>query len=196
MDPVTQLIIYCLIVGIFHVSEFVLAVKYNPDKVDASCEYHGSFGDLFCIFFDPVDILLFNVLKNLIPTCACAAWLVTTPYVLAMTLGLLEFVVHNSLVPMLSSPIDPWVGVIMCCIGEGIRKCGMMTCKRGFTHRIQTVKSHDHELTTHGIYGLVRHPGYLGWLLWCVGTQIVLQNVICGIGFFIVVRVYCKFYIV
>lgn len=150
MEPITQFIGYCMIVGIFHISEFLLTFKYNPDRVDAS------------------------------------SWLVTTQYVLAMTLGLLEFVIHNSVFPLFSSPIDPCIGLIMCFIGEGIRKCGMMTCKSGFTHRIQTVKAPSHKLTTHGIYGLVRHPGYLGWLVWCVGTQIVLRNVVCVVGFCIV----------
>jgi protein-S-isoprenylcysteine O-methyltransferase len=150
MDPITQLSCFGVILGIFHVSEFLLTVKYNPDKVDAS------------------------------------SWLVTTQYVFAMSLGLLEFVLHNLVFPPILSPIHPRIGILMCLIGEGVRKCGMLTCKSGFTHRIQTVKAPSHKLTTHGIYGFVRHPGYLGWLIWCVGTQIILQNVICAVGFFIV----------
>ena len=43
MDPIAQFICFCITAGIFHVSEFLLTVKYNPDKVDASCEYHERF---------------------------------------------------------------------------------------------------------------------------------------------------------
>ena len=34
----------------------------------------------------------------------------------------------------------------------------------------------------------IRHPGYLGFLLWCVGTQMLLVNPVCCIIFTIVVR--------
>lgn len=33
----------------------------------------------------------------------------------------------------------------------------------------------------------VRHPGYLGWMLWAIGTQLVLVNPICLIAFTIIV---------
>ncbi len=35
----------------------------------------------------------------------------------------------------------------------------------------------------------IRHPGYLGWLVWAVGTQILLANPICTIAFAVVVSV-------
>lgn len=34
----------------------------------------------------------------------------------------------------------------------------------------------------------VRHPGYLGWLLWAVGTQVLLCNPVTTIAFAVVVR--------
>ncbi len=34
----------------------------------------------------------------------------------------------------------------------------------------------------------IRHPGYLGFLLWCVGTQLLLVNPVSCITFTIVVR--------
>lgn len=33
----------------------------------------------------------------------------------------------------------------------------------------------------------IRHPGYLGWLVWSVGTQVLLINPICTVLFGIVV---------
>lgn len=33
----------------------------------------------------------------------------------------------------------------------------------------------------------VRHPGYLGWYLWCVGGQLLLVNPLCTAGFACVV---------
>ena len=34
----------------------------------------------------------------------------------------------------------------------------------------------------------VRHPGYLGWLLWVTGTQALLCNPLCLLSFPFVVR--------
>ena len=44
-------------------------------------------------------------------------------------------------------------------------------------------KKEDHVLVTSGIYSLVRHPGYFGWFWWSVGTQILMFNPICAVGF-------------
>lgn len=60
MDPITQLSCFGVILGIFHVSEFLLTVKYNPDKVDASCEYHERF-EYFSYFGPDQYINLANV---------------------------------------------------------------------------------------------------------------------------------------
>ena len=34
----------------------------------------------------------------------------------------------------------------------------------------------------------MRHPGYLGFLLWSVGTQVLLMNPLCTVGFLFAVR--------
>ena len=33
----------------------------------------------------------------------------------------------------------------------------------------------------------IRHPGYLGFLVWCVGTQLLLVNPVCCMVFALVV---------
>lgn len=43
---------------------------------------------------------------------------------------------------------------------------------------------HDrHVLVRHGVYAWVRHPGYLGFLLWAAGTQLLLANPACLVLF-------------
>ncbi|XP_023938873.2 protein-S-isoprenylcysteine O-methyltransferase isoform X2 [Bicyclus anynana] len=71
------------------------------------------------------------------------------------------------------------IGVVMCIVGEVLRKMAMFTAKTNFNHLVQTVKSPDHNLVTHGVYHLCRHPSYVGWFYWSVGTQIILLNPIC-----------------
>lgn len=43
-------------------------------------------------------------------------------------------------------------------------------------------------LVTRGVYRLCRHPGYLGWYAWAVGTQLLLCNPICTPAFAYAVR--------
>jgi protein-S-isoprenylcysteine O-methyltransferase len=61
-------------------------------------------------------------------------------------------------------------------LGEAVRKAGQLTAKQCFTHNIATRRRDGHMLVTTGIYRYVRHPGYLGWFIWAVGTQIMLAN--------------------
>lgn len=72
-----------------------------------------------------------------------------------------------------------FVGVVMCITGELLRKSAMFTAKTNFNHTVQYVKRPDHQLVTHGVYSLCRHPSYVGWFYWSIGTQITLLNPIC-----------------
>jgi protein-S-isoprenylcysteine O-methyltransferase len=76
-----------------------------------------------------------------------------------------------------------YTGLLLCLTGEFIRKLAMLTAGRNFTHLIEFNKSEGHVLVTSGIYGLCRHPSYLGWFLWSVGTQLVLCNPLCLIAY-------------
>jgi protein-S-isoprenylcysteine O-methyltransferase len=58
-----------------------------------------------------------------------------------------------------------------------------VTAGHNFTHLIQTSRRANHELVTWGPYRWVRHPGYAGWLIWAVGTQLLLCNPLCLVGF-------------
>ena len=57
-------------------------------------------------------------------------------------------------------------------VGEVIRKSSMFTAKTNFNHYVQYVKQRGHQLVTTGIYSLCRHPSYMGWFLWSIGTQV------------------------
>lgn len=115
------------------------------------------------------------------------AWLISYPYVAFMALGLSEYALHQAtMFPSWESKVPATVGIIMVMVGEGIRKTGMVTCASGFTHKIQFQRRAGHTLTTDGIYQYMRHPGYAGWVIWCVGTQITLRNIVSPIIFLIV----------
>jgi protein-S-isoprenylcysteine O-methyltransferase len=41
---------------------------------------------------------------------------------------------------------------------------------------IKSFQRPEHLLVTSGPYSFARHPGYLGWAIWAVSTQILLRN--------------------
>ncbi|KAG1661242.1 Protein-S-isoprenylcysteine O-methyltransferase [Nymphon striatum] len=75
------------------------------------------------------------------------------------------------------------IGILTCIGGEVIRKQAMITAGTNFNHLIQFQRKQDHVLVTHGVYRYFRHPAYVGWFWWSIGTQIVLCNPICAVAY-------------
>lgn len=67
--------------------------------------------------------------------------------------------------------------------GQAIRLAALFTAKRAFTHEVAETRRAEHRLVSSGIYAYMRHPGYMGWFWWSIGTQILLGNPICTLGF-------------
>eukprot|EP00878_Enallax_costatus_P021571 GHUV01022848.1.p2 GENE.GHUV01022848.1~~GHUV01022848.1.p2 ORF type:complete len:145 (+),score=25.53 GHUV01022848.1:146-580(+) len=108
---------------------------------------------------------------------------------LAMIAGLAEYAVEAILVPATKQQWQ-WVsylGLVLVLAGEVIRKTAMVTAASSFTHDIARERRDKHVLVTTGIYRYVRHPGYLGWFLWSIATQLLLVNPVCTVGFTYVV---------
>ncbi|XP_004515240.1 protein-S-isoprenylcysteine O-methyltransferase A-like [Cicer arietinum] len=114
--------------------------------------------------------------------------LISKQYILAMIFSLLEYFIEVSLFPELK---EHWVisdsGLFLVVIGEVIRKMAIVTAGQSFTHMIRVRPDERHRLVTHGIYRFIRHPGYCGFFIWSVSTQIMLCNPISTIGFAVVV---------
>lgn len=79
-----------------------------------------------------------------------------------------------------------FIGLILVVVGLLIRAAAMLTAGSAFTHLIAHKKTSDHRLITRGIYGWMRHPGYLGWLIWVTSSQLVLGNILSTITFFVI----------
>uniref|UniRef100_A0A914DDE0 Protein-S-isoprenylcysteine O-methyltransferase n=1 Tax=Acrobeloides nanus TaxID=290746 RepID=A0A914DDE0_9BILA len=84
----------------------------------------------------------------------------------------IEFWIEAYLFPSLYSEFISYLGLAMCITGEIFRKLAMCHASTGFTHQIAVRRQKNHTLITWGVYGIVRHPGYLGWFLWSIGTQV------------------------
>lgn len=57
-----------------------------------------------------------------------------------------------------------------------LRKAAIWTARDNFTHLVQQEKMETHALVTHGVYSWFRHPSYVGWFYWCIGTQVEYIN--------------------
>jgi protein-S-isoprenylcysteine O-methyltransferase len=102
----------------------------------------------------------------------------------ASIVSLLEYWIEFSISPSFKSHgYLSIIGVLLCSVGQFIRTGAMYQAAHNFTHLVATSKQSKHKLVTSGFYSLVRHPAYFGWFWWSVGTQIILLNPICIIGY-------------
>mmetsp|Transcript_21983 Transcript_21983/g.21703 ORF Transcript_21983/g.21703 Transcript_21983/m.21703 type:complete len:182 (+) Transcript_21983:237-782(+) len=101
-------------------------------------------------------------------------------YTFAMTFSFCEYFYEYMFYPGLKDNSATFlfviIGGILVIIGHFFRASAEFTAKSNFTHHISYRKKQTHELITHGVYSFSRHPGYFGWFLWSVSTQIMITN--------------------
>ncbi|XP_055640314.1 protein-S-isoprenylcysteine O-methyltransferase isoform X2 [Toxorhynchites rutilus septentrionalis] len=103
-------------------------------------------------------------------------------YALAAAASWVEFFVEVYFYPELKTYRLLWLlGLLLCLGGEALRKLAMITASKNFSHIVQFERHQGHELVTFGVYSLMRHPSYVGWFWWSIGTQVVLANPVCFI---------------
>ena len=115
------------------------------------------------------------------------SWLLSKPYCTAMSFAVLEYVLELFLFPATKASdalhFVRLLGLFCVVFGDGLRKAAEITAAASFTHVIQTSRRPQHRVIKHGVYRYVRHPGYLGWFIWSVGTQIMLCNPLGAVVF-------------
>ena len=96
-------------------------------------------------------------------------------YTAAFIISFMEFWVRFFFFPR-SFSIASIFGSLLVVAAQVVRSWSMMTCGESFNHLIQTSKKENHILIKHGIYKYLRHPSYVGFYYWSIGTQVVLNN--------------------
>ena len=133
---------------------------------------------LFVIVFYHVSEVILVVLFNP-DELGWDSTLITWPYLGAISIGLIEFGLEWYFLPdikqMLARPCL-LLGLVIAITGDCFRKAAIMTAGASFTHLIKEERRDQHVMITHGIYSWCRHPGYLGWFWWSIGSQIMLAN--------------------
>ncbi|ESO12688.1 hypothetical protein HELRODRAFT_105479 [Helobdella robusta] len=107
-------------------------------------------------------------------------------YHLAVVASFIEYVLEWMVIPYLSLPhIYSYIGLTMVVAGEILRKGAMFNAGSNFNHYIRDRRENDHQLVTTGLYAIFRHPSYVGWMCWSVGTQVMIGNPACTVLYFI-----------
>lgn len=135
------------------------------------------------VFFSITEYLLQK--RSHPETTKFNSFLITGDYLIAFSCGILEYSIEQYFFAFKSNPysIFIYIGFIMEGIGLFIRFKAICHAGKSFNHLIQDEKAPEHVLVTDGIYRYIRHPSYLGFFIFAVGTQVMLQNLITTIGF-------------
>lgn len=83
-------------------------------------------------------------------------------------------------------------GVLLALCGLVIRALAMHTCGESFAHIIDTKKSARLKLVTTGIYRWSRHPSYLGYWCFAVGTLLVMGGATSMIATVVILCVFFR----
>lgn len=78
------------------------------------------------------------------------------------------------------------VGFGLTIVGQVVRTMAMAQAASNFNHHVQSQHQEGHVLVKTGLYGYLRHPSYFGFFWWGLGTQLVLGNVVCFVGYTVV----------
>jgi protein-S-isoprenylcysteine O-methyltransferase len=101
----------------------------------------------------------------------------------AIVASFVEYFVEWLFFPGLKGTWIMWLGMAITAAGQTLRTIAQFHARHNFTHKVQEAKREEHALVTDGPYQYIRHPGYLGWFWWAVGTQVLLFNPICIFGY-------------
>lgn len=110
----------------------------------------------------------------------------STAYTAAAFMSWAEFGLRFCFFPTANSRFVSLIGLGIVIISQALRSIAMATAGESFNHLIQNVKKPNHVLITHGIYSILRHPSYVAFFYWSVGTQLLLGNLLHATAFALV----------
>jgi protein-S-isoprenylcysteine O-methyltransferase len=110
-------------------------------------------------------------------------------YTTAHGLATLEIVLSNfssKYQLLIANPLIIAVGLILIVIGQTTRSIAMAHAGTNFNHTIARERKVNHILVKDGIYAHLRHPSYFGFFWWALGTQLLVGNKVCLVGYTVV----------
>ena len=150
--------------SLFHYLEFDMTARFNPHDAKVASYLLTSNGSAYNIAHTMALTEL--LLRSWLKTSRKPAW-VQLPFKIP------------ALLPTVQHWIPVSLGFVMILCGQYARSAAMARAGKSFNHLVQSTKKDDHVLVTTGIYAFSRHPSYMGFFWWGIGTQLVMGNHIC-----------------
>ncbi|KAL1977298.1 hypothetical protein VTN31DRAFT_157 [Thermomyces dupontii] len=159
--PIWRLPCFLTSLCLFHFLEFYITARYNTRHADVSAFLLSSNGAAYNIAHGSAMV-----------ECLVTHWLFPSINIVAKSKTVSNFTLL--------------MGLALMGIGQTVRTLAMAHAGTNFNHTIQVERKEGHRLVTDGIYRFLRHPSYFGFFWWGLGTQLMMQNVICFIGYTVV----------
>ncbi|MCJ1310603.1 hypothetical protein MMC25_004268 [Agyrium rufum] len=163
--------LFLAFLALFHYLEFQITAAYNPSVANISSFLFSQNGAAYNVAHGAAfsECIITNLL---IPR--------ESKYWLQNSLG-----EHSSIASLV-------IGLALVIIGQTVRSVAMKQAGENFNHTVQVKRKDGHELVTDGIYSVLRHPSYFGFFWWGLGTQVVLGNKFCFMGYAVVLWKFFK----
>jgi len=156
-SPVWRAPFFLATLSFFHFLEYFLTAHYNPTCADISAYLLSHNG------------LAYNLANGAaIAECIVTSFFFPTWQARLSNSGTIPF------------------GLTAVLLGQMVRSAAMATAGTNFNHIVQTKQNTGHVLVKNGVYAWLRHPSYFGFFWWGLGTQVVLGNVVCLVGYAVV----------
>ncbi|KAK5135518.1 hypothetical protein LTR08_005153 [Meristemomyces frigidus] len=107
-------------------------------------------------------------------------------YNTAHCLATLEILLSSFFPAYQDSLVHPYtiaLGLVLVIVGQTVRSIAMAQAGTNFNHTPVQTRKEDHVLVTRGMYNYSRHPSYFGFFWWALGTQLLVGNKVCVVGY-------------
>ena len=110
-------------------------------------------------------------------------------YMLAMSASYIEFLVEYFIFPSLKNSFNKLFILLflpLALAGVATRIAAFNSARSNFHHLIRYDKDPKHVLVKTGIYAFERHPGYLGYFIFSISSQLMVKNFFSAVAFTLV----------
>lgn len=144
------------VLALFHFLEYYTQARYNTEAIRA---------DSFLLFSNGREYTTAHFLAAVEATLSC---------------------IFPAYGQAFISPYSITLGFALVAVGQIVRSLAMAQAGVSFNHVIARERKETHKLVTHGLYSIFRHPSYFGFFWFATGTQLLLGNKVCLVGYVIV----------
>ena len=157
--------------SLFHFLEFYITATYNTPAADVKAFLLSSNGWAYNVAHGTAMV-----------ECLVSQYFWPNRW----TLNVLSVTLPVPILGQVSLSLLLVLGLGLTLLGQIIRSLAMKQAASNFNHHVQSQHKAGHVLVRHGLYAILRHPSYFGFFWWGLGTQLVLGNVVCFVGYALV----------